>query len=68
MNTGTFIGVGSNVFNHQLTDNYIPSFSWGKDKKVQLESFITTLTEMKKRREKDISSSEKEHIKELYYK
>ena len=68
LNTGTFIGVGSNVFNHKLKDNYIPSFSWGKDKKVQLESFMTTLSEVKKRRKKDISSSEKEHIKELYYK
>tara|TARA_B100000029_G_scaffold395612_1_gene393453 strand:+ start:238 stop:1410 length:1173 start_codon:yes stop_codon:yes gene_type:complete len=68
LNTGTFIGIGANVFNHKLIDNYIASFSWGKDKKVQLDSFITTLSEMKKRREKNISSSEKEYIKQLYSK
>ena len=68
LNTGTFIGIGANVFNHKLIDNYIPSFSWGKDKRVQLDSFMTTLSEMKKRREKNISSSEKEYIKQLYSK
>ena len=68
LNTGTFIGLGANIFNHKLTDNDIASFSWGKDKKVQFESFITTLSEMKKRRGQAISLSEKEQIKELYSK
>jgi len=68
LNTGTFIGLGSNVFNHKLTDNYIPSFSWGKDKRVQFESFIKTLSAMKERREKNISLSEEKQIKEIYFK
>jgi UDP-N-acetylglucosamine diphosphorylase/glucosamine-1-phosphate N-acetyltransferase len=29
INTGTVIGVSSNVFGHGLTPKYIPSFSWG---------------------------------------
>ncbi len=68
LNTGTFIGIGANVFNHKLTDNYIPPFSWGKGKRVQLEGFMETLSKMKKRREKNVSLSEKEYIKEIYYK
>ncbi|MBI45372.1 MAG: hypothetical protein CMG66_04310 [Candidatus Marinimicrobia bacterium] len=68
LNTGTFIGIGSNIFNHRLQDNYIPSFSWGKDAKVQFENFINTLIKMKKRRGKSISSAEKECIKTIYSK
>jgi len=67
LNTGTFIGMASNVFDHNFKDNYIASFSWGKDKKVELEKFITTLSKMKKRREKNISLSEKKNIEEIYY-
>ena len=62
----TFIGIGSNLFNHVFTDTYVPPFSWGKDKKVQFENFITTLSKMKKRREKTISPSEKKIIEEIY--
>jgi len=68
LNTGTFIGLGSNIFNHRLQDNYIPSFSWGKDGKVQFENFISTLTKMKKRRGKNISSIEKKSIEKIYSK
>ena len=66
MNTLTFIGIGSNVFEHKFTDNYIPSFSWGKDKRVKFEKFIITLSEMKKRREKNISLSEKKILEKIY--
>jgi len=66
LNTGTFIGIGSNLFEHKFTDNYIPPFSWGKDKRVELEKFITTLSKMKKRRKKNISLSEKEIIEKIY--
>jgi len=31
VNTGTVIGVGSNVFGNGLTPKFIPSFSWGSD-------------------------------------
>ena len=68
LNTGTFIGLGSNIFNHRLQDNYIPSFSWGKDGKVQFENFISTLIEMKKRRGKNISLIEKKSIEKIYSK
>ena len=66
LNTGTFIGIGSNLFEHKFTDNYIPPFSWGKDKRVELEKFIMTLSKMKKRRKKNISLSEKEIIEKIY--
>ena len=66
LNTGTIIGIGSNVFEHQFTNNYIPPFSWGADEKVEIEKLLDTISKMQKRRGKNISLLEKESIERIY--
>ena len=43
LNTGTYIGVGCNIFGEGFQDKYIPSFAWGKDGKTNLEKFMKSL-------------------------
>ena len=66
LNTGTYIGVGANLFNHDFTKKYIPSFSWGNNERVKLELFIDTIIKMKKRKSQKFSLIEGALIKLLY--
>ena len=67
INTGTYIGIGCNLFNSGFQDKYIPNFSWGKDgEKTDFNKFIRTLEIVKKRRNKKIDSTELEFLKKIY--
>ncbi len=67
LNTGSYIGFGSNLFNHEFTTKYIPSFSWGGiNERVKIELFIDTIIKMKKRRSLKLSLIEEDLIKLLY--
>ena len=64
-NTGTFIGIGANIFNHLFEDKNIQPFSWGKDK-VVFDDFIRTIQKMKKRRNCKFLKTEIDYLKLLY--
>ena len=66
INTGTFIGIGSNIFNHNFNNKFIDSFSWGNDEKVDFIKFINTCKLMFKRRDFDLHKSEETLLKYLY--
>lgn len=66
LNTGTFIGIGSNVFNHDFNKKFINSFSWGNSEKVDFNKFIETCKRMLKRRDIKMHDSEKNLLKYLY--
>ena len=66
LNTGSYIGLGSNIFNHDFSEKYIPSFSWGNNDRVKSDLFIKTVIKMKNRRSKDLSLIERDLIKFLY--
>jgi len=66
INTGTYIGLGANVFGGGFQDKFIPSFSWGKNDKIDLDKFLSTLEIVKDRRGQTISSNEINLITELY--
>ena len=66
LNTGSYIGIGANLFNHDFTKKYIPSFSWGNNERVKLELFIDTIIKMKKRKSQKFSLIEGALIKLLY--
>ena len=68
INTGTYIGFGSNIFNHDITKKYISSFSWGNNERVNLNQFLETVSKMKNRRNKNISDEEQQFISDLYNK
>ena len=66
LNTGTYISLGANIFNYNIKQKNIKSFSWGLDKKVNFEEFMIAIEKMKKRRKKGISSIEYDFLKSLY--
>ena len=66
LNTGSYIGIGANIFNHDFNTKYIPSFSWGNNDRVKIELFIDTIIKMKKRRFYQLSLIEENLIKLLY--
>ena len=68
INTGTYIGLGTNLFNHDFSTKYISSFSWGDNQLVKIDSLIETIKKMKKRRNEKVSSSEEQLMGFLYKK
>ncbi len=66
INTGTYIGMGANVFGTGFQSKFIPSFSWGRSDRTDLDKFLETLHIVKGRRDKKVSKSEVEIIKKLY--
>jgi UDP-N-acetylglucosamine diphosphorylase/glucosamine-1-phosphate N-acetyltransferase len=61
LNTGTVIGVCSNVFEAGLTPKYIPNFSWGSDglRRYELEKALTDIDSWKKLKGQEITENEK---------
>lgn len=61
INTGTVIGVCSNIFESGLTPKYIPSFSWGCDglRRYDLEKALTNIGDWKKLKGRYLTENEK---------
>ncbi len=60
-NTATVVGVSCNIFGGDFLSKFIPSFSWGSNKKMesyQLEKAIDTANRMMQRRNKSLSKAE----------
>lgn len=69
INTGTVIGMGSNVYGSPLITDFIPDFSWGQANDLQeyrLEEFLTTTETVKSRRNLKLSETEKTLISKIY--
>ncbi|MFQ6610504.1 MAG: putative sugar nucleotidyl transferase [Fidelibacterota bacterium] len=65
-NTGTYAGVGANIFGGGFQPKYIPSFSWSPDSKTKFDKFIKTCELVKNRRNMKLSNDEKDLLFELY--
>lgn len=61
INTGTVMGVCSNVFEPGLTPKYIPNFSWGSDglRRYELQKALKDIDDWKKLKGKSITENEK---------
>ena len=69
LNTGSYIGLGANVFGPGFQKKYISSFSWGSDgEKTDFEKFIKTCKLMYSRRNKKLSATEINFLHFLYNK
>ena len=68
INTGSYFGLGSNVFGSGFQNKFIDSFSWGKDAKVDFDKFIDTVEIMKNRRSKKLSKIEFKFLEKIYSK
>tara|TARA_B100001142_G_scaffold330067_1_gene395985 strand:+ start:2600 stop:3781 length:1182 start_codon:yes stop_codon:yes gene_type:complete len=66
INTGSYFGLGSNIFGAGFQNKYIPSFNWGQNEIVDFNKFITTIKKMKTRRTKEVSNSEVLFLQNLY--
>ena len=66
LNTGSYIGLGTNVFGGDFQDKFIQSFSWGKEEVADFKKFLSTLEIVKLRRNKNISVKEKSLLDTLY--
>ena len=66
LNSGTFVGIGANIFGSDFQSKYIKSFQWGKDDKTDFEKFIETCAKMKERRNTKLSKTEIKHLKYIY--
>jgi UDP-N-acetylglucosamine diphosphorylase/glucosamine-1-phosphate N-acetyltransferase len=61
INTGTVIGVSSNVFGQGLTPKYIPNFSWGCEgvRRYELEKAFVDINDWKKLKGHSLTDNEK---------
>lgn len=66
INTGSYFGLGANIFGHGFQNKHIPSFSWGDNETVDFNKFIETIKIMKKRRSKNISDLEVLFLQNFY--
>jgi len=69
LNTGTVIGVGSNIVSQSFPPRYIPPFSLyykGKVTKISFDDFCETAEKVMSRREKSFSIEEKERLHNIY--
>lgn len=68
-NTGTVIGVSSNIYGHGYQRNYIPSFAWGGTtglKSYDMEKAIEVAEKMYQRRNVVMTQQDKEILRNVY--
>ena len=66
INTGSYFGIGSNIFNHEFSCKYMPAFSWGANERVVFNKFIDSILKMKSRRKEKMIPSEIKFLEKLY--
>jgi UDP-N-acetylglucosamine diphosphorylase/glucosamine-1-phosphate N-acetyltransferase len=67
INTGTYIGLGCNIFGSGFQHKHIPNFSWGmNDEKTDLYKFLQSLKIVKARRNQDITPAELKLLENIY--
>lgn len=71
LNTGINVGFGANLFGGGMVkEKFIPPFAWynGKElKEYRLEEFISTASEVVKRRGQKLKDEEKDFLKKLFH-
>jgi hypothetical protein len=66
-NTGTVVGVHSNVFGPGFQRNFIPSFTWGPSHSdYKLEKGLEVAAQVFKRRGVEFSETERELLSDVY--
>ena len=68
-NTGTVVGVGSNIFGSGFPRNFIPSFSWGGSSGFtihNLNKFFITAEKVLARRNEVLSDNDRQILSEVY--
>lgn len=67
INTGTMMGIASNVFGEGLLPNIIPDFSWGvKNVKYKMDKLFVDIDNWKKLKNETLTATEKNILHHLY--
>lgn len=68
INTGTVIGVSSNVFGSGLSPKYIPNFSWGSEgvKRYELKKALQDIEDWKQLKGQTITNDERSILKYVF--
>jgi len=70
LSTGINVGLGANLFGSgMIKDKFVPSFAWfdGKElKEYRLDKFLSTASQVMKRRGKELNKEEKKLLKKLF--
>ena len=66
INTGSYIGLGANIFGGGFQNKYIESFSWGKDDITDFSKLLETIKIIKSRRNEELSDAETSFLKNYY--
>ncbi len=68
INTGTVIGVCSNVFGNGLTPKYIPSFSWGSDgiQRYEIDKALSHVDNWKKMKGQQLTGAETSVLNHIF--
>lgn len=66
LNTGTVIGVNSNVFGSGFPPKYIPSFSWGKEDRYQFERAWLVNANIAEMANEHLVEKDKEILKDVH--
>lgn len=66
-NTGTYVGVGANIFGHGFQSKCISSFQWGESGNTDLDKLLETCRIMKTRRNLTLEQNEEELLRHLYH-
>jgi UDP-N-acetylglucosamine diphosphorylase/glucosamine-1-phosphate N-acetyltransferase len=67
INTGSYIGVSSNIYGNGLLPKMIPNFSWGVTKGYVLDKAIEDIQNWKKMKGFQITAAEKEVLSALFH-
>jgi NDP-sugar pyrophosphorylase family protein len=67
INTGSYIGVSSNIYGNGLLPKMIPNFSWGIIKGYVLDKAIEDIQNWKKMKGFQITAAEKEVLTALFH-
>ena len=68
-NTGTVVGVSSNIYGSDFPRSFIPSFAWGSAKRFstyQLDKAIETAKRVVRRRQKELDEHEITILKHIF--
>lgn len=65
-NTGTFVGISSNIFGQGLTPGYLPNYTWGYSQRYIFEKAVEHIANWKNLKQQELKPEEVRVLENLY--
>lgn len=65
-NTGTFVGISSNIFGQGLTPAYLPNYTWGFTQRYIFDKAVEHIANWKKLKQQELTPEEVRVLENLY--